>query len=277
MNNLNIIKILENQASNLRKNAEENMAEVAKLPEGYILVKNDNGRQRFYRRIKSGKGNYSDTYLKESDNPLREKLARKVFLEKLADSQTQSAVLIEKSIPLLRKAETSCNEKIILENLPAGIRKLVKVQEGPDNKALAKFLYVNPNIMKNQHKINTGLFTKQGEEVRSKSELIIANMLHDAGIPYHYELVLAFSVEPGFLDVAFPDFTVMNIRTGKVMYWEHFGMLDNQQYFSDYITKMENYSAYGYLPGRDVILSFETAESGLRTKTVAALINQFLK
>ncbi len=277
MKSPDIAKILENYASNLRKHADQNLEEVAKLPEGYILTRNIGGKQRLYRRIRIGVGNYSDTYLKESDKLLREKMARKVFLEKLVESQTQSAALIEKSIPLLRKAETVCDEKVILENLPEGLRKLVKIQKPSDNKALAKFLDINPNMMKNQHKINTGLFTKQGEEVRSKSELIIANMLHDAGIPYHYELVLAFSVEPGFIDVAFPDFTVMNIRTGKIMYWEHFGMLDTQKYFSDYVKKMENYSAYGYLPGRDVILSFETSESGLKTKTVAALINQFLK
>ena len=193
------------------------------------------------------------------------------------DSQLKSAALIDESIQLLKKAETACEEKHILDYLPDGLKELVETQKPSDNNAIEKFLDVNPNMMKNPHKINTGLFTKQGEEVRSKSELIIANMLHDAGIPYHYELVLAFSVEPGFVDIAFPDFTVMNIRTGKVMYWEHFGMLDNQRYFSDYVKKMENYSSYGHLPGRDVIMSFETAESGLRTKTVAALINQFLK
>jgi hypothetical protein len=277
MKSPDIAKILENYASNLRKHADQNLEEVAKLPEGYILTRKIGGKQRLYRRIRIGVGNFNDTYLRESDKPLREKMARKMFLEKLAYSQIQGASLIEESIQLLKKAENACEEKHIIDSLPDGLKELVKTHRLSDDKALAKFLDVSPNMMKNHHKINTGLFTKQGEEVRSKSELIIANMLHDAGIPYHYELVLAFSVEPGFIDVAFPDFTVMNIRTGKIMYWEHFGMLDTQKYFSDYVKKMENYSAYGYLPGRDVILSFETSESGLKTKTVAALINQFLK
>jgi hypothetical protein len=76
------IKILENHASNLRKSADHNMAEVAKLPEGYILTRNIGGKQRLYRRIRVGLGIFTDTYLKESDKLLREKMARRFSTKK---------------------------------------------------------------------------------------------------------------------------------------------------------------------------------------------------
>jgi len=276
MKRINIAKILEEKAKALRKQAQKSKEEAEKT-EGYMVFRTVNGKQRLYRRVKLGNCRYSDTYLGKADEELKKQLANKMFLEKLADTETRSADLIDKSVQLLKQAEAVCDIEQILKSLPEGTGALVNTSESVSKGLIDKFMDVPPNMMKNQHKINTGLFTKQGEEVRSKSELIIANMLYDAGIPYHYELILAFDAQPGFLDVVYPDFTVMNIRTGKVMYWEHFGMLDSQQYFNEYVKKMENYSAYGYLPGKDVILSFETADNGLRTKTVAKLIEQFLK
>jgi hypothetical protein len=277
MKGVDTIRILEEKSKSLRERAYKSKDEAANLPDGYILCKKTDGKPRLYRRIKLANSKYKDSYLGKADEELKRQLAKRMFLEKMTDAQIKSAELIDRSVQLLKQAEATCSAKKVLDQLPEGVEAFVDVSEKVDQGKIEKFMDVPSNMMKNPHKINTGLITKQGEEVRSKSELIIANMLFDAGIPYHYELILAFDAQPGFMDVVYPDFTAMNIRTGKVMYWEHFGMMDNQQYFNEYVRKMENYSAYGYLPGRDVILSFETAESGLRTKTVAKLIEKFLK
>lgn len=60
--------------------------------------------------------------------------------------------------------------------------------------------------------------------VRSKSEVIIANMLSQQGIPFVYE-------EPLYADdgsMYLPDFTVK--FRGETYYWEHVGMLDKPDY-----------------------------------------------
>ena len=64
----------------------------------------------------------------------------------------------------------------------------------------------------------------EGVKVRSKSEVIIANMLHERKIPFEYEKLLSAPGGSSFL----PDFTV-NIH-GSVWYWEHLGMLENTDY-----------------------------------------------
>ena len=61
--------------------------------------------------------------------------------------------------------------------------------------------------------------------MRSKSEVIIANLLHENRIDYHYE-------QPLELDdvVKYPDFTIEDDDTGETYYWEHCGMLSNPEY-----------------------------------------------
>ena len=58
--------------------------------------------------------------------------------------------------------------------------------------------------------------------MRSKSEVIIANLLHAKGINYHYEEPLEFD---GITN--YPDFTIEDGSTGKTYYWEHLGMLND--------------------------------------------------
>jgi ATP-dependent DNA helicase RecQ len=66
--------------------------------------------------------------------------------------------------------------------------------------------------------------TRQGELVISKSEAIIANILFDEKINYKYEEKLFYSGKKYIL----PDFTL--IINGKTYYWEHLGMIGNEEY-----------------------------------------------
>lgn len=60
-----------------------------------------------------------------------------------------------------------------------------------------------------------------GDMVRSKSEVIIANILHERRIPFTYETALYAGDGTFYL----PDFTLT--IAGKTYYWEHWGMLND--------------------------------------------------
>ena len=66
--------------------------------------------------------------------------------------------------------------------------------------------------------------TLSGDFVRSKSEVIIANILYQSGIPFQYEFRL---IAPDG-SRRWPDFTIE--WRGKTYYWEHLGMLDAEDY-----------------------------------------------
>lgn len=78
--------------------------------------------------------------------------------------------------------------------------------------------------------------------VRSKSEVIIANMLAEREIPFRYEAPL-FAPDGTFY---LPDFTVT--WNGEQWYWEHLGRLDKDEYRSHWETKRAWYERH--FPGR---------------------------
>ena len=75
--------------------------------------------------------------------------------------------------------------------------------------------------------------TENGELVRSKSEVLIANYLLHANVPYIYELPIVLDNR-----IIHPDFTVLNVRTREILYWEHLGMMDNKEYIESALAKI---------------------------------------
>lgn len=80
--------------------------------------------------------------------------------------------------------------------------------------------------------------TLSGDYVRSKSEVIIANILYQGGIPFSYELPLTTPDGAYFL----PDFTI-NWK-GKTYYWEHLGLLDHEDYEMEWEFKKRFYEQH---------------------------------
>jgi hypothetical protein len=79
--------------------------------------------------------------------------------------------------------------------------------------------------------------------MRSKSEVIVANLLRSLGIDYEYEELLRMPDGT----VREPDFTIR--RAGKpAVYWEHLGMLDLAGYRADWEAKLSWYGDHGILP-----------------------------
>lgn len=85
--------------------------------------------------------------------------------------------------------------------------------------------------------------TDRGELVRSKSEWIIADKLHSAGVDYQYE-------QPLLLDgiERFPDFTIIDDDSGLTWYWEHNGLLDSEEYKKRWDRKLVAYRKEKILP-----------------------------
>ena len=113
--------------------------------------------------------------------------------------------------------------------------------------------------------------TNQGERVRSKSEVLIANALAHQKIPYRYEYPL--HLKNGNTNVTYyPDFTCLNVHTRQEFIWEHFGLMDNEDYRNNAISKLAKYSEAGFVPGRNFIYTMETSVRPLSSRLVKQLI-----
>ena len=113
--------------------------------------------------------------------------------------------------------------------------------------------------------------TDKGEQVRSKSELIIANLLSKLDIPYRYEAPLKLKR----LGTVYPDFTILNTRTRKTYYYEHFGMMDNQEYCNKAVSKIQSYILQGYYPGESLFFTFETSTVPINPRLLEVQFRQY--
>lgn len=87
-----------------------------------------------------------------------------------------------------------------------------------------------------KHNLNKLYATTKGDRVRSKSEVIIANLLFANSVDYVYEKELFY--EPGkWIE---PDFTIKT-KSGKEIYWEHLGMIGIESYDKRWKEKQDIY------------------------------------
>lgn len=109
--------------------------------------------------------------------------------------------------------------------------------------------------------------TNFGLYVRSKSESMIAMMLHTYHIPFRYECAL----ELGGITI-YPDFTIRHPGTGKIHYWEHLGMVDTKDYARRTSSKLSLYIENGFTISNDLIITSETKTEPLMPMSIEKTI-----
>jgi hypothetical protein len=143
-------------------------------------------------------------------------------------------------------------------------------------------LFKAPKPVKVQERfLEDGLIhrTRRGDLVRSKSEVIIADMLYDKGVDYSYERKLEFA-DGSF---RYPDFTIEDDESGTTVYWEHLGMLGDSAYRKRWDRKLEWYRAHAILPSdeegkREATLhvTADDPQGGIDAAAIAESVNRLL-
>ena len=115
-------------------------------------------------------------------------------------------------------------------------------------------------------------YTSRGLAVRSKSELLIAEMLYKYDIPFRYEPVIYIT------DVIklIPDFLIRR-KDGKLFYWEHEGMVNLKKYAEWQRVKSELYSKMGIVPWDNLIITYDTKDGCIDLRLIESeIVNKLL-
>jgi ATP-dependent exoDNAse (exonuclease V) alpha subunit len=116
--------------------------------------------------------------------------------------------------------------------------------------------------------------TLRGEDVRSKSELIIANILYHHDIDYEYEGVLTFGDE-----TRRPDFVIEDEDSGETYYWEHLGMLNQRSYRNNWKKKKQWYKMNGITenggPNGTLITSVDNPKGGISSQEIEETLREY--
>lgn len=217
-----------------------------------IRIDHRNNQFSFY--LISTKGDTKGKYLssKNGGKELAAKIAQNQYYKKVLN---RTAYLIKEIDKLISKLEANSIEGCY-DSLSKARQELVHPLVLNDKQFTKEWLSVpfNSNPYNEEHKLYK---TLQGEFVRSKSELLLANLFYELKIPYRYEAELILSDG----SKVYPDFTLLNPVTREVVYFEHFGMMDNEEYRNNALHKINKYASNDIYLGKNLIASFESIQT----------------
>ncbi|MBU9723641.1 MULTISPECIES: AAA family ATPase [Bacillaceae] len=189
-------------------------------------------------------------------------------------------VIIPENCPLispemLYTALTRQKEKVII--LHQGLRSsLLKYSSAQYSETARRYtnLFEKPQMIQFE-----GTFLEQrlihrttrGDLVRSKSEVIIADILHSHGIEYEYEIPLVKGNS-----TKYPDFTIEDDDTGNTLFWEHCGMMFDEGYKRRWERNLQWYRDQGIKPideGGELIITQDNENGGIDAAKIKEIIS----
>lgn len=266
-------KLLE-ELHSLRSIEKIIQKELKCAPEGSLYVSSSHGHVQFCQIIPGQKRRYLGTH----STPLIQALAQKYYNQRLLKAVKKDLTALESLMnskygnpveELSVEEETSLyNEKAVYLKIRPEIRQLVTPHALTIDDLTRQWeAQAHPRSWINQEECVFA--TEKGDLVRSKSEVIIADKLFRAGIPYRYEQPLEIGSR-----TLHPDFTVLDKHTKEEFIWEHFGMMDDPLYMERALHKIDAYAEHGYVLGAKLIATFESRMVPLNIRTVDAIINR---
>jgi hypothetical protein len=226
--------------NHIKTEIDEIKKELKTLPDGHLVQQ----KTFYYQMI--GKVQKGIT----KDNPRIRQLARKAYL-------TRRLKHLEMNYSLL----TGLSWRYMPEDPVQIIRLLPSVYQ---TLHVSYFLplkaqdpYCNETFIKKAvendfHPERLVFITNSGIRVRSKSERTIADLLDQNKIPFRYEAELLIGNR-----VRRPDFSINRFSDGKLVIWEHFGLMDQEEYRQKTIDKLHFYLRHSFFPSDNLICTYE--------------------
>lgn len=262
-----VLETLLMRQKKLKKRCQHLRQVLKEAPSGNLRVATKKGKAglpRYQYYLLTKPGDTKGTYLKKSELSIAAAIAQRDYQEDLLAEQQRELCFVERT---LSSYMSDCAEKV-LETLHPGRRCLVKSAIISDVQYVDSWL--NRQYKQNPFPEAPRFQTASGIMVRSKSEMIIADLLYEAGIPFYYEF--SFKLKKDTL--YYPDFYCLNPHTRSEFIWEHFGRMDDVAYCKRTVRKIADYQQY--LPeGCGLVMSFEDGETQFTKQQAEAALKRF--
>ena len=235
-------------------------------PEGTLRIARNGNRMQYYHR--KTKQDVKGTYISKENVSLAQALAQKDYDGRILKQAKEKLSDINSSLTKL--SDSSLTD--IFQNMNEYRKELVKPHVITVKEYVKEWLE-EPYTGKSFSETDPCLYTRRGERVRSKAEIIIADMLADMRVPYKYEC-------PVFLngnEVRYPDFTILLPHTREIKYLEHCGMMDDEKYLNGFLGKMSTYNRNGIILGRNLFMTFESKNHVLDTRELKRVIESIIE
>ena len=237
---LNLIPIKEELRRNLELRALICRIADPSVPGHLVKQKNKNGTIRFYHAFqneKSGKKVYRRL------GPEDEALLRKLQANGLLLRRGKDLAENVRMLTLLLENYHAIDPEEWMPLLP------VETKIGGDLPLDRQFDWDELKASAGQFRTDGLIYDADGRSFRSKGEALHAMCFVNAGIEYIYEPEIRIG------SITFhPDFAVRNKRTGRIYFWEFFGMLDVEEYQKSFLRKLLALLKLGIIPGYNLLI-----------------------
>ena len=233
------------------------------VPPGKLRISKNRGTPRYFHVTEAK--DTTGRYLTKENHELARKLAQKDYLSKL-QKEVESEL---RDINNYLNNHSSTNLEDIYTSLNDYRKNLITPLVLPDE------LYVqqwnSESYETNPYYETDKIYpTKKGDLARTKSEVLLADMYYELGIPYRYEakLKLRNGTEK------YPDFTLLDVKNRRLIYHEHLGLLDDDGYRPKNLGKLNEYRRNGIYPGKNLIITYEAEGVPLNVKEIRQMIKE---
>lgn len=228
--------------------------ELTKLPSGLVKATPHGKGFQYYHRMRGDDKN--GRYVRKEDFEKVCLMVQHEYNEQVVDAATEELKVLDK----LERIYNNHRAEDVYSMLPLGKQILLTPIRETDEQFLNRILSIEYEKLSFSDDYPE-FYSNNNERMRSKSEVIIANLLDKLKIPYLYEMPLVLNRA-----TVHPDFTLIDVVNRRLIYLEHLGMLDDPDYMNTTILKIRDYENSGFFLGESLIITGETAQKPLDIK-----------
>ncbi|MCR5059170.1 MAG: hypothetical protein K6A81_11210 [Clostridiales bacterium] len=247
-----LVVIMQKRLEAMKASEQKAKEQLEGAPDGRLRIYEKRGHLHFYHITDAEDKN--GIYMKNDQQNLARELAQKDYLIKLLKSIRAEIKALERFM----RNYPQPSPETVYSNLSSARKALVTPLLG-DDEAYAEWWQAQPYAENSSFPEEKKYATKRGELVRSKSEAMIADAYFDLGIPYKYD----YPVEIGKGKYRYVDFVLLDVRSGRLIYHEHLGRMDDPLYLHKNMIKLDEYRKIGIFSGKNLLLTTETEDHPL--------------
>lgn len=103
--------------------------------------------------------------------------------------------------------------------------------------------------------------------LKSRVEMILHEHFLSLDLCFAYERMLLIDGEEWY-----PDFSFIRESDGQMILWEHFGMMNDPQYFNTALYKQDKYASSGFLPYKNIVYTYDFGNDSIDLLYVRQLL-----
>lgn len=227
-------------------------------------------KQTYYSAGQIVHGERTERYLGKQDHPVVQAIQQRYFYEHAIANLENNLKEMERLAARYKTIEPNELRETFPKVYQFDSPEIFQQAGAVDERAWAKSAQQGDYCASEKHPEHLTQIAADGHLVRSKSEVIITNILFSYGLPLRHEEERVF----GGMSIA-PDFTVYSSKLHREIIWEHFGLMNMPHYQNLYQRKMAAFAAAGYYPYINLITTFDDADGNIDSHLIDKLVKQF--